>query len=200
VKIDYYKNLSLGDLENEIWKDIIGYEGFYKTSNLGRIKSLPKQRGFSNEIKSIIRKQNHDKVGYLVCGICKEGIEKKFKVHRLIAIHFIDNPDNKTDVNHINGIKDDNRIVNLEWVSKLENQIHSWEKLNRVSSHKGKFGKNNHLSKKVNQYTLNGELIKKWDSMADVERELKISHSHISKVCIGTYKQYMGFKWKFELK
>jgi hypothetical protein len=202
MKIEYYKNFSLDDLENEIWKPIIGYEGLYEISNLGRVKSLPKKSksptGHPSIRKQMIRKQNYDKAGYLICGLNNECTHKNIKVHRLVAIAFIPNPENKSEVNHKKGIKTDNRDTELEWVNRLENQRHSWDNLNRQSAYKGKLGKYNHLSKKVNQYDLIGNLIKKWDSMADIERQLGFSHGHISKVCRGVYKQCYGFKWEYE--
>lgn len=98
---------------NEVWKDIKGYPG-YQISNYGRIWSS-KQHGR-------YMKPSPNNRGYLQINlIAKNGKRKKELVHRLVAIAFIDNPEGKPEVNHINHIRDDNRVENLEWVSKSEN-------------------------------------------------------------------------------
>ena len=105
----------------EIWKDVKGYENKYQISNLGNVKSL-NYRGTKEEK---LLKLIPNKIGYVVVQLCKEGKVKPFYVHRLVAITFLNNKDNKTDVNHINEIKCDNRAINLEWCTKSENTIHS---------------------------------------------------------------------------
>jgi hypothetical protein len=105
----------------EIWKDIEGYEGLYQVSNLGRVKSLKKK--YSKEDR--IRKLRLDKDGYLVVSLWKYGKPKTMKVHRLIAISFIENIENKSFVNHLDGIKNNNSIENLEWVTASENTKHA---------------------------------------------------------------------------
>lgn len=105
----------------EIWKDVIGYENKYLVSNLGRLKSLPKN-GRKHEI---IIKPLLQKNGYYAVDLCKDSKVKKYTLHRLIALAFIENKENKPQVNHINGIKTDNRVENLEWNTRSENQLHS---------------------------------------------------------------------------
>lgn len=106
----------------EIWKDVVGYEGKYLVSNLGRIKSLPKKSWKGERVL-----KETDKTNYCFIDLCKDGTVKKFLVHRLVAIAFIPNPEGKPQVNHINGIKRDNKLSNLEWVTRSENQKHSIE-------------------------------------------------------------------------
>jgi hypothetical protein len=100
----------------EVWKDIKKFEGHYQVSNLGRIKSIK---------SDIIMKQNFKKNGYLNIKLCKNNKEYYLSVHRIVAENFIDNPDNKPQVNHINKVKSDNRLENLEYVTLSENMIHS---------------------------------------------------------------------------
>jgi hypothetical protein len=127
---------------NEIWKDIQGYEGLYLVSNLGRVKRMYKNR------PSVIRKGTIDKDGYLRIGLSKDCKYKYFYIHRLVAMSFIENAENKPCINHINGIKNDNRIDNIEWCTYSENIRHA-DKTGLRACPKGKdchmFGKLNGL-------------------------------------------------------
>jgi hypothetical protein len=113
----------------EIWLDVIGYEGLYQVSNLGRVKSLERfiYAGFHNILrKERILKMNISKDGYLRVSLSNNG-EKTIAIHRLICLSFIPNPLNKPTVNHINGIKTDNRLCNLEWATRSENSLHAFK-------------------------------------------------------------------------
>lgn len=117
----------------EIWKDIVGYEGLYMISNMGRVKklnSIVTQVGFngveySRRFKERLIGQNSGKENYQMIHLRKDGLNKAIRTHRLVAIAFIPNTENKPEVNHINGIKSDNRVENLEWCTSSENQFHS---------------------------------------------------------------------------
>ena len=102
----------------EIWKDVIGYEGYYQVSNLGRVKRV-------NGKKEHIL--NGGLGTYIGVSLCIDGKVKQYGVHRLVAQAFIPNPENKPQVNHINGDKYDNRVENLEWTSASENSLHAWK-------------------------------------------------------------------------
>ena len=107
----------------EIWKDIKEYEGLYQVSNLGRIKSLPR-----NGTVQVVKILNpcKDTYGYLRIKLSKNNKAKKYQVHRLVAQAFIPNPENKPQVNHLDGNKLNNYYKNLEWCTNGENQIHSY--------------------------------------------------------------------------
>jgi hypothetical protein len=104
----------------EIWKSIEGFDGIYEVSNLGRVKSL--KRKYSDDDK--IRKFSISK-GYIRYYLSINAITKPFSAHRLVALAFIHNPENKPQVNHIDGNKLNNRVDNLEWVTSSENQNHA---------------------------------------------------------------------------
>lgn len=116
----------------EVWKPVIGYEGLYEVSNLGRIKRLSKnlyQICGGTPCKRILKKKilkncfvTH---GYIGIGLSKDKKRKSFTIHRLVAIAFIQNPDNKPQINHKNFNKSDNRVENIEWVSAQENVNHA---------------------------------------------------------------------------
>lgn len=96
----------------EIWKDIAGYENEYQVSNLGRVRSLK---------SSIILKPQVATNGYLIACLWKDNIQKKYCIHRLVAIAFIPKPENLSDVNHLDENKENNAVSNLEWCTHLYN-------------------------------------------------------------------------------
>jgi len=131
----------------EQWKYIIGYEGLYQISNVGRIASCDRIRNDGNFYSGCIRKLDMTLSGYLRIGLTNWiGERKRYSVARLVAIHFIPNPENKPQVNHINGDKLDNRVENLEWCTSKENIRHAFENGLKVS----KVGENQNLAKLTN--------------------------------------------------
>lgn len=119
-------------MQSEIWKSISGYEGLYEVSNLGNVRSVDRvvqSRWGDCKMKGRILKPGITKQGYFVVVLCKDGVMKTFKKSRLVAIAFIPNPENKREVNHVKGIKTDDRVTELEWSSPSENVIHARDKL-----------------------------------------------------------------------
>lgn len=167
----------------EIWKDIPGYEGLYQVSNFGNVKSLRSKK---------LLKNTPQNTGYLKVTLYKNGNFKKHSVHRLVAEIFIDNPDKKRTVNHINGIKYDNRVENLEWATHAENEIHAYKTGLKV----GKNHKNNKKSIPVAQYDKNMNLIKIYPSINEAGRE-GFRAEEICKCCKGRNKTSGGYIWKY---
>lgn len=183
---------------NEVWKDIKDYEGLYQVSNVGNVKSMDRniiRNGKLSKIKSKICKKYITKTGnYVEVELYKNSKKLRKKLHRLVAEAFISNPENKPQVNHINGIKTDNRVENLEWCTARENTVHAIKnKLNVVGRH----CKENPHNKKVNQYSIKGEYIKTWDSMRDAEIRLGIYRSDISRCCRKLKDNAGGYKWEY---
>lgn len=116
-------------MNSEIWKDIPGYEGLYSISTLGRIKSYPREcwngTGFFI-LKERVMKQQDNQRGYMQIVLNSGKNPKIFYVHRLVLLTFVGEPGDLI-VNHKNGIKNDNRLINLEYVTYTENSLHAWE-------------------------------------------------------------------------
>lgn len=177
------KGLSLEDLQNEIWKDIEGYEGLYQVSNMGRVKS------FNINENGKILKQGTTKKGYLYVILYKDKKTKPMRVHRLVAQAFIPNEDNKPQVNHINEIKTDNRVENLEWMTNEEN--------NNFGTRNKRAAKA--CAKPVLQYDLEGNFIKEWSSITEAGRN-GYNLGNISSCCRGKIKKHKGYIWKYKDK
>lgn len=116
-------------MEQEIWKDIVGYEGSYMVSSFGRIKSLERNvigaNGKRVFVRERIMRQTYHVKGYKMVALTVGNRQKRCTVHRLVALSFIPNPENKPQVNHIDGKKMNNNFSNLEWVTPIENLAHA---------------------------------------------------------------------------
>lgn len=169
----------------EIWIDIEGYGGCYQASNFGRVKSLK----YNHTFKERILKASKDKKGYLIVCLCKDGIKKSYKVHRLIALTFIPNPDNLPEINHKDEDKTNNRIENLEWCDRKHN-VNFGSRTKRMVESKTNYPK---FSKQV----LCVETGKIYPSIHQVERELGFLHGNISLSCNGKIKSAYGYTWRY---
>lgn len=166
---------------SEIWKDITGFVGLYKVSSLGNVQSLNYNR--TGNIKQL--KPMPNKKGYLQVLLCNGKIRRRVFVHRIVAIEFIPNDKQLSEVNHINEIKTDNRAINLEWCDTLYNNNYGT--------------RNKRLSKAVNQLTLSGELINTFEGIREAERITGIKNQSISQCCKGKYKTAGGYIWEYSL-
>ena len=169
------------DLENEIWKEVIikdidisihGNKKYY-VSSLGR---------FKNSYGTIMENYKVNENGYIRVFI----YNKTYAVHRLVALAFLDNPDNKEQVNHIDGNKLNNSVDNLEWVTNKENQIHKFQ-----------IGLGNNFTRKIKQYDLEGNLVNEFNSIALASKEIGISKGAIQSVLLNKRKTAAGFIWKY---
>ena len=114
-------------MTKEIWKDIKGYEGRYQISNHGKVKSLSRKAGTVYLKEKILSNKRLTKDGYPRVSLRDGEKFKEFKIHRLVATHFIDNPHNKETVNHIDGDKTNNHVDNLEWSNRNEQMYHAYK-------------------------------------------------------------------------
>lgn len=176
----------------EEWRRIPGYGGFYNVSNIGRVCST---RNGAIKIKKLYKTQD----GYLKVRIGCGSFSKIIHVHRLVAALFIGDVLNK-EINHIDGNKENNNVENLEICTHKQNMEHAFSVLHiNHFGMRGKFGKNNHLSKPVYQLDINGNTIKKFDSLMDAARALNLRASNISKAASGKAHTCGGFKWSYKL-
>ena len=165
----------------EIWKDIEGYKG-YQVSNLGRIKSL----NYRGTGKEAILFQTQNKSGYMQTMLCKDGKQKACRVHRLVAQAFVPNYGNLPEVNHIDENKQNNTADNLEWCDRIYN-VRYGTGIQRARAQ---------LAKPVEQLTLDGEVVGRWESTREAERN-GFNSSAICAVCKGKKHSYKGFLWRY---
>lgn len=183
----------------EIWKDIEGFPN-YMVSNLGRFKSIDRYVISKNSKKLVrgkILKPHICKFGYVLVSLYNENGVHNVYGHRIVASHFIPNPENKLYVDHINTIRNDNRVENLRWTDAIENSNNIITKEHMSTAQKGKIGERHNASKIIYQYDTDGNLVKKWYGAREVERELNFKAKYINKVASGKGKTAYGYIWKY---
>lgn len=214
--MEIYKNLDLNDIENEIWLPVVGYEGLYAVSNMGRVKSLGNNKLRKEKILSQILNNNN---GYLQLTLYKEGKMQTFLVHRLVATAFLENPNGYRCVNHKNEIKTDNRVENLEWCDDKYNLNYKNAQAKRVAStdykafqarrvahtdYKAIVEKRKidykaiaeKLSRQVYQYSLDGTLVSIWESTKECKKN-GYNQGAVSQCCRGKLKHYKNYIWSY---
>ena len=178
--------------ESEVWKDIVGFEGFYKVSNKGNVYSVERRDSRGNICEGRVLKPGYTSRGYLQVGLSKNGKSKTRTVHRLVAETFLPNPNDLPQVNHRDEVKDNNNVENLEWCDSKYNINYGTRR-----------------SKKVRAVNINTGEVLKFNSLTEVERK-GYNASAVSRACRGTYRArtgkpvggdghtYRGHKWEYE--
>lgn len=191
--------------QQEEWRDIKGYEGLYQISSHGRVKSMPRKGSRGGIIKP-----SFSNSGYLQIHLCKNCEQKTIQIHRLVAIHFLDNPDNLPEVNHKDECKTNNHVSNLEFCTREYNENYGTKRARCVANHDYK--KSAILSamhhdyeaisrkrgKPILQMDLNGNIIKRWYGLNAACKALGFSSGNVSAACNGKYKTAYGYKWRYE--
>ena len=171
-------------IEEEIYKDVSGYEGLYQVSNFGNVRSL----NYNHTGQTRILRPVKDRYGYLLVDICKDGNRKKHRVHRLVAQAFIPNPDNLPEINHKDENKENNVVTNLEYCDRRYNVNHG-TRTERMAEAR---------SEEVLQFTLDYVLVKEWSSIAECGRN-GFNISCVSDCCNNKYGKkgnvYKGYRW-----
>lgn len=177
----------------EIWKPVVGYEGFYEVSNEGRIRSLDRNVVCSNSVrfyKGRILACGIDNHGYARVVLAVSGKHTTKQLHRLIAEAFIQNPDNLPEVNHKDENPLNNSVENLEWCSKLYNLRYGTGQTRSAKSH----------MVPVQQFDMSGNLIAEYDGVNSAAKHIGKPNdaTAITKCCSGKHKTAYGFIWRYK--
>ena len=179
------------------WKDIVGYENEYQINQFGEIRTLkdsPKLKKYD-----VLKPQTSKRNGYVYQMLYKNGKEKLFRVHRLVAMAFLPNPNNLPQVNHKDGNKQNNSVDNLEWCEQSDNMKHAYKNGLQIPSEnqrKSIINTNKLKQKKVCQIK-DGKIINTFSGISEASRQTKISISCISRCCNLKRKSTNGYEWRF---
>lgn len=184
-------------MEQEVWKDIKGYEGFYQVSNMGRVKALEREVLYSNGRRHKYGERflstftNHK--GYVTVCLCKNGVCTAKRLHQVVIGAFYERPYGLNSINHKDENKQNNRLDNLEYCTSKYNSNYG----TRAERYKEKVTNDPRRSKRVIQTNLDGDFIREFPSLREIEREFGYEPVHIRDVCNGKQKTSYGFKWKW---
>ena len=192
----------------EEWKDIEGYEGLYQVSNEGRVKSLQREIVYKDGRKKVLEEKILHSflsdLGYYHVMLSKDGVSRRYKVHRLVAKAFIPNPNNFPIINHKDENPKNNVVDNLEWCTQGYNVRYG------TMIERGRLKQQNRadLSKKVLQFNTDGELESEYQSASEVERiNPQFKTSSITRCCRGgqilngkwqNITKYKGYIWRYK--
>lgn len=179
------------------WRDIPVYENYYKVSNKGEILSISRRVKSSTGTRNVpekILKSNIDKYGYLYIILRKEGVYKHFTIHKLVALSFIENPNNYYSINHKDENKLNNEVSNLEWCTVGYNN--SYNNRQESITIKTKITNTLKFGKKVLQLNKEGNIINTYPSLRELSRITGYSRGSIKNACLKNKIAYNYF-WKF---
>ena len=183
-------------IEGEVWKDIVGYEGLYKVSSLGRVVSLGrvipngrKPRFWEAKLLKFTKNR-----GYSQVGLNKDSNLRTFKVHRLVAKAFIDNPNNYPEIDHLNRVRDDNRVENLRWCTHSMNMLNENTQLFCKEARKGL-----RITKNWRPVLMikDGIVIKRYENLFSVVDD-GFELTSVCKACDCPWKTHRGYRWMHE--
>lgn len=180
----------------EIWKPVVGLEGKYEVSDEGNVRSVDRFitgiDGVRQHRKGKMLSVHYNHKGYNRVQLGKQG---SIVVHQIVAKAFIPNPNNKPQVNHIDGNKENNSVDNLEWVTLQENMEHA--KKHGLLNTKGFTDYNTSRARAISQLSLDGSFIRSFDSLQEAARQTGDYASNIRLVCLGKRHKSKGFIYRF---
>lgn len=196
----------------EIWKDVVGFKGYYIVSNFGNVQSIDRyvegKLGSLRFQKGVNMILQENKKGYLVVILHKHGYFYQKQVHRLVAEAFIENPYGLPQVNHKDTNKHNNCVENLEWITNYDNMqhaikhncFHDFTEKQLCSVKKNLIFANAKRRIPIVQYDANWNIVNEYESVAKAAKENNLSDSHISQCCNGKRKSCGGYKWKRKME
>ncbi len=179
----------------EEWRPVKGFEKAYEVSNQGKVRSVRRSiiqlRGSKRTWQTVpekILRQDTDKDGYKKVSLAYYKKRQRSFVHRLVAEAFLQNPDNKPQVNHKDSCRSNNSVENLEWCTASENTRHGYQYGNAIPVH----------PKRVQQFDLGGNYIKTWETLCDAGRAVGTNPANIRKQIQGKIHHCRGYIWKYD--